>query len=147
MRNYGRRTRKASENYHLEPSQVGNYGVQPCGDVASVRDNADVTLPPVTTFNTSWLEEPMTNLPTGISGLYAMILVTVYVAFSFTELVRFPDHQKILEKNGFFLYLFLLADWFLVYTFGFTLKGIRKEQRDGDDFRIVENHRVSQSPN
>ena len=103
-----------------------------------------------TTFEYSWPEDSRgsgANVMSGLSGLYAMILVIVYVAFSFTELVTFPENQKILEKNGFFLFLYLGADVFLVYIFWFTLAGHRIKGGQGgnnEEFRIVENHRVNE---
>ena len=61
-----------------------------------------------------------------ISGIYATLLICIYLAFSFTELVKFPnmktyqdqsepDLQGYLEKRGFFIYLFLGCNLYYVY--------------------------------
>ena len=50
-----------------------------------------------------------------------MILVAIYIAFSFTELVTFPYNQKYLEYNGFFAYL---MDRIEPYVGGLSDRGV-----------------------
>lgn len=56
-----------------------------------------------------------------ISSLYAMVLVSVYVAFVFTELVTFPVYESYLEKTGFFIYLYLVRQGALTSFNRYTL--------------------------
>ncbi|CAM6055213.1 unnamed protein product [Sphagnum tenellum] len=74
-----------------------------------------------------------------LSGLYALVMVSFYVAFTYTELVTFPKYYHYLEKTGFFVYLYFTSDLFLFYVIWFTIRrgGISRE----GDVRIVENHK------
>ncbi len=80
-----------------------------------------------------WHYEAIDNVASGFSGLYAMVLVCVYMAVLFTELVTFPDNQLFLEINGFFLYLYLLGVAFYAYVLIFVV-------RDGGS-AIIDNHK------
>ena len=77
------------------------------------------------------------SLGGGITSLYAMILVAIYLASSFTELVTFPAHHKLTEAHGFFLYLYLVSDLFLIYVIVHVNVGRHKGTA-----KIVENHKV-----
>ena len=55
-----------------------------------------------------WRQDSLSLMSSTISGIYGTLLVCIYIAFAFTELVKFPDLQLYLEKNGFFTYLFAL---------------------------------------
>ena len=68
-----------------------------------------------------------------------MILVAIYLASSFTELVTFPAHHKLAEAHGFFLYLYLVSDLFLVYVIVHVTVGRHKGTA-----KIVENHKVGE---
>ena len=50
------------------------------------------------------------------SLLYAMTLVTIYMASKFTELVRLKDFD-VLEKKGFFIFLYLTGITYILYIF------------------------------
>jgi hypothetical protein len=61
-------------------------------------------------------------LSAGLSSLYAMLLVAVYIAFAFTEQVIFPKHQDFLERTGFFVFLYAGSDLFLAYVLFFAFR-------------------------
>ena len=50
------------------------------------------------------------------SLLYAMTLVTIYMASKFTELVRLK-HYDVLEQTGFFIFLYLTGIAYILYIF------------------------------
>ena len=73
-----------------------------------------------------WRKDSMSLMSSTISGIYATLLICIYLTFSFTELVKFPsmktyqdenepDLQGYLEKRGFFIYLFLGCNLYYVY--------------------------------
>ena len=73
-----------------------------------------------------WRKDSVSLMSSTISGIYATLLICIYLAFSFTELVKFPnmktyqdqsepDLQGYLEKRGFFIYLFLGCNLYYVY--------------------------------
>lgn len=64
-----------------------------------------------------WQKDSVSTLGSTVSGIYATLLVCVYLAFSYTELVKFPELQNYLERNGFFIYLFLICDLYFIYVF------------------------------
>ena len=64
-----------------------------------------------------WNQNSMTQMGSTISGIYAMLLICIYVAFAFTELVKYPELDVYLERHGFFLYLFLACDLYFIYIF------------------------------
>jgi hypothetical protein len=79
-----------------------------------------------------WNRESVSLLGSTIAGLYATLLVCLYFAFSFTELVKFPDLQLVLERNGFFIYLFMTSNIYLMYIFLYVLRG-------HENTKVVEN--------
>lgn len=73
-----------------------------------------------------WRKDSVSLMSSTISGIYATLLICIYLTFSFTGLVKFPnmktyqdqsepDLQGYLEKNGFFIYLFLGCNLYYVY--------------------------------
>ena len=95
-----------------------------------------------------WQKDSLEILGSTLSGIYAMLLVCVYIgkkdiyknmtcshnilhifsskiAFSFTELVKYPDLNEYLEKQGFFVYLFLMSNVYFIYI----MVCIRRAQR------------------
>lgn len=63
-----------------------------------------------------WQKEAVAILGSTIASLYATLLVCVYIAFSFTELVTYPKYKEYLEINGFFIYLFLMSDIYFMFV-------------------------------
>ena len=64
-----------------------------------------------------WDMASLDQITSTISGIYSMLLVCIYIAFAFTELVKYPNLDEYLERNGFFLYLFLGCDIYFIYIF------------------------------
>ena len=64
-----------------------------------------------------------------IPSMYATILVCIYIAFSYTEVVRFPVDYQWLDVHGFFIYLFFLGDIYLLYLCCYVLP-IRKKSKE-----------------
>ena len=64
-----------------------------------------------------WDMASLDQITSTISGIYSMLLVCIYIAFAFTELVKYPHLDEYLERNGFFLYLFLGCDIYFIYIF------------------------------
>ena len=62
-----------------------------------------------------WQDNSINILGSTFSGIYCTLLVCIYLAFSFTELVKYPDLQDYLERNGFFIYLLVLCNLYFVY--------------------------------
>ena len=58
-----------------------------------------------------------------IANMYATIIICIYMAFKFTELVTFPTIYQWLEIHGFFIYLLLVSDIYLVYLLWYVLRG------------------------
>jgi len=76
--------------------------------------------------------EAAANLSSAFTSLYGMLLVCVYVAFVFTELVTFPKYQLFLEVHGFFVFLYATAAIYLALILAATATGKG----------VVENHKV-----
>jgi len=92
-----------------------------------------------------WRQDSMSLMSSTISGIYATLLICIYLTFSFTELVKFPtlktyqdqnepDLQGYLEKRGFFIYLFLGCNLYYVYILISLLRA-----KKTDDPIVVEN--------
>ena len=78
-----------------------------------------------------------------ISTMYGILLVCLYVAFSYTQLVKFPVLNNWLEINGFFIYLYLLGIFYLIYMLIFVLRGTNKPAETTDArIKVVENEEV-----
>lgn len=110
-----------------------------------IREETDPTLPRAKPkkkqFKFNMRESSLANVWSGLSGLYAMFLVTLYLAFSFTELVTFPHLNDYLEINGFFIFLYVISDLFLIYVLLMTLKG-KSKIGNSDGPKVAENHKV-----
>ncbi len=80
--------------------------------------------------------ESRASLGSGLSSLYAMALVVTYLAFEFLDLVTFPKYFLYLENHGFFLYLYMIADFYLVYVLVFTIAArLGRGRKDGFHIR------------
>ena len=84
-----------------------------------------------------WRAEAREVAGSTTASLYATLLVVIYVAFSFTELVRFPHNKDYLEIYGFFTFLYFTATLYLIYILTYVVK-----QEEGSP-RAVENFKVS----
>ena len=87
-----------------------------------------------------WRKEALAVLGSTTATLYATILVCLYIAFSFTELVTFPKLQEYLENKGFFIYLYFVCDVYLIYLV-YTATFTKPDKTDEE--RVVENNKVS----
>ena len=67
--------------------------------------------------------ESLRNISSALSSAYATILICIFVAFSFTELVTFPSMYRWLATHGFFVYLYVLGNIYLLYLIFYVLKG------------------------
>ena len=45
-----------------------------------------------------WRQDSLSSMSSTFSGIYGMLLVCVYLTFSFTELVKFPELHLYLGK-------------------------------------------------
>ena len=63
------------------------------------------------------------NIASALSTTYAAVLISIYIAFSFTELVTFPLMYRWLEIHGFFIYMYLISIAYLLYLILYVLKG------------------------
>ena len=76
-------------------------------------------------FN-QWDQNSLTQMGSTISGIYAMLLICIYVAFEFTGIVKYPELDVYLERHGFFLYLFLACDLYFIYIFVCIIRTTRR---------------------
>ena len=83
------------------------------------------------------------TIATTLSTMYSILLVSVYVGFSYTQLVKFPALNHWLEINGFFIYLYLVSIVYLLYLLLIVLKGTNKTTSLDKPLKVVENHEVS----
>ena len=67
--------------------------------------------------------ESLQNIASAISTTYAAVLISIYIAFSFTELVTFPFMYRWLEIHGFFIYMYLISIAYLLYLILYVLNG------------------------
>ena len=67
--------------------------------------------------------ESLQNIASAISTTYAAVVISIYIAFSFTELVTFPLMYRWLEIHGFFIYMYLISITYLLYLILYVLKG------------------------
>ena len=82
--------------------------------------------------------ESLKNIITALASVYASVLVSVYIAFSFTELVTFPLMYRWLDIHGFFIYLYLPSIIYFCYLVLYVLKDGNKPQRR-TTLKVVEN--------
>ena len=83
------------------------------------------------------------TITTTLSTMYGILLVCVYTAFSYTELVKFPTMNNWLEINGFFIFLYLFSSMYLIYMLIFVLKGNKQTADATERIKFVENQEVS----
>jgi len=62
-----------------------------------------------------WRAEAKEVMGSTTASLYATLMVVIYMAFSFTELVRFPDNKDYLEIYGFFTFLYFTGTLYIIY--------------------------------
>ena len=74
------------------------------------------------------------------AGCAATLLVVIYVAFSFTELVRFPHNKDYLEIYGFFTFLYFTATLYLIYILTYVVKQDEGSPRAVDNFKVNRNN-------
>jgi len=85
-----------------------------------------------------WKSEAKGVLGSTMASVYATLLICLYVAFSFTELVRFPHNKDYLEIYGFFTYLYMVATSYLFYIVCYVVKG-QEPNKPHNSLRVVEN--------
>ena len=82
-------------------------------------------------------------ISTTLSTLYGILIISIYAAFSYTELVKFPEFNHWLETNGFFIYLYLASIIYLIYMLVVVLKGTSNKTKNQDaPLKVVENEEV-----
>ena len=86
-------------------------------------------------------------IETTLSTMYGILLVSIYAAFQYTELVKFPSFYHWLEINGFFIYLYVISIIYFLYLLIFVLRGTNKNRKSGNGprsgpIKVVENEEV-----
>ena len=86
-------------------------------------------------------------IETTLSTMYGILLVCIYAAFQYTELVKFPSFNHWLEINGFFIYLYVISIIYFLYLLAFVLRGTNKNRKSGNGprngpIKVVENEEV-----
>ena len=74
--------------------------------------------------------------------MYGILLVCIYAAFQYTELVKFPSFNHWLEINGFFIYLYVISIIYFLYLLIFVLRGTNKNGNSDGPIKVVENEEV-----
>jgi len=69
-----------------------------------------------------WRAEAKEVMGSTTASMYATLLVVIYVAFSFTELVRFPANKDYLEIYGFFTFLYFVGTLYVTYILTYIVK-------------------------
>ena len=87
-----------------------------------------------------WRAEAREVAGSTTASLYATLLVVIYVAFSFTELVRFPHNKDYLEIYGFFTFLYFTATLYLIYILTYVVKQDEGSPRAVDNFKVNRNN-------
>ena len=81
-------------------------------------------------------------IETTLSTMYGILLVSIYAAFQYTELVKFPSFYHWLEINGFFIYLYVISIIYFLYLLIFVLRGTNKNRNSDVPIKVVENEEV-----
>ena len=81
-------------------------------------------------------------IETTLSTMYGILLVSIYAAFQYTELVKFPSFYHWLEINGFFIYLYVISIIYFLYLLIFVLRGTNKNRNSDGPIKVVENEEV-----
>ena len=85
--------------------------------------------------------ESLLNIVATISSSYAILLICIFIAFSFSGLVTFPLMYRWLDIHGFFVYLYLISNIYLLYLiFHVVKKTNRYEERKSP--KVIENIEV-----
>lgn len=128
-----------------EMSSTTELGVELAEDPEPRPPNPRPSLIPIPTkynkYFPVWTPEAIDNIFTAFSSLYAVIVITVFLAFSFTEIVTFPHLHNHLEKSGFFVYLYTISIIFYGYLF-FVVSIRDKELGLASELKVVFNHKV-----
>ena len=66
--------------------------------------------------------DSLENMVCTLINIYATLLVCIYIAFSFTELVTFPSMYRWLDIHGFFIYLYTFSNTYLIYLLCYVMK-------------------------
>ena len=86
--------------------------------------------------------ESLTNIVATISSSYAILLICIFIAFSFSGLVTFPLMYRWLDIHGFFVYLYLISNIYLLYLIFHVVKKTNiSEERKAP--KVIENIEVN----
>eukprot|EP00095_Tigriopus_kingsejongensis_P008824 maker-scaffold280_size224562-snap-gene-0.12 protein:Tk08824 transcript:maker-scaffold280_size224562-snap-gene-0.12-mRNA-1 annotation:"conserved hypothetical protein" len=132
----------AKEEVNADDDGLDIQSTSPDSSVSSryqIREEPDPT-PKGGKLKMKFSDNSLANIWSGFSSLYATLLVALYLAFSFTELVTFPHLTDYLEINGFFVFLFFVSDLFLIYVLVVTLSG-KSKLVQSDGAKVAENHK------
>ena len=88
-----------------------------------------------------YANESIINMVSVITSVYATVLICIYIAFSFTELVTFPVMYQWIVRHGFFIYLYVISNLYLMYLLCYVLKNNAKHKKKGFP-KVVENVEV-----
>ena len=86
----------------------------------------------------AWKEESIKLMSSTISGIYATLLICIYLSFSFTELVLYPQLHLFLEYRGFFIFLLSGCNLYFIYILVLLYKA-RARGRQDDNSWVIEN--------
>ena len=85
--------------------------------------------------------ESLSNIAATISSSYAILLICIFIAFSFSGLVTFPLMYRWLDIHGFFVYLYFISCIYLLYLIIHVMK-MEKRSEEGKLPKVVENIEV-----
>ena len=85
--------------------------------------------------------ESLSNIAATISSSYAILLICIFVAFSFSGLVTFPLMYRWLDIHGFFVYLYFISCIYLLYLIIHVMK-MEKRSEEEKLPKVVENIEV-----
>ena len=85
--------------------------------------------------------ESLSNIAATISSSYAILLISIFIAFSFSGLVTFPLMYRWLDIHGFFVYLYFISCIYLLYLIIHVMK-MEKTSEEGKLPKVVENIEV-----
>ena len=85
--------------------------------------------------------ESLSNIAATISSSYAILLICIFIAFSFSGLVTFPLMYRWLDIHGFFVYLYFISCIYLLYLIIHVMK-MENRSKEGKLPKVVENIEV-----
>ena len=85
--------------------------------------------------------ESLSNIAATISSSYAILLICIFIAFSFSGLVTFPLMYRWLDIHGFFVYLYFISCIYLLYLIIHVMK-VEKRSEEEKLPKVVENIEV-----